>query len=69
MSLREVLIATNRLNPTFGKIRPWELQSPAALRIAETLEPFVDELDLAWQSYLTSGGFPRAVAENHNAEG
>jgi predicted AAA+ superfamily ATPase len=69
MSLREVLIATNRLNPTFEKIRPWELQSPAALRIAETLEPFVDELDLAWQSYLTSGGFPRAVAENHNTGG
>ncbi|CAG4906988.1 MULTISPECIES: AAA family ATPase [Acidithrix] len=66
MSLRDVLIATNRLNPSFEKVRPWELQSPDALRIVETLEPFVDELDLAWQSYLTSGGFPRAVAENHN---
>ncbi len=66
MSLRDVLIATNRLNPPFEKVRPWELQSPTALHIVETLEPFVDELDLAWQFYLTSGGFPRAVAENHS---
>ncbi|MDA8278639.1 MAG: AAA family ATPase [Actinomycetota bacterium] len=67
MSLREVLIATMRLNPAFEKVRPWELQSPDSLRIVENLEPFVDALDLAWQSYLTSGGFPRAVAENHHA--
>jgi len=69
MSLREVLIATNRLNPNFEKISPWDLQSPATRHIAESLEPYVDELDLAWQSYLTSGGFPRAVAENHNSGG
>ena len=31
---------------------------------AESLLLFVDELDLAWQSYMTSGGFPRAVAEH-----
>jgi predicted AAA+ superfamily ATPase len=67
MSLREVLIATNRAIPTFEKLRPWELQTPIARRLAESLEPFIDELDLAWQSYLTSGGFPRAVAENHNS--
>jgi len=69
MSLREVLIATKRLNPTFEKIEPWELQTQVAGRVAETLEPYFDELDLAWQSYLTSGGFPRAVAENHNSGG
>lgn len=61
------MIATNRFTPTFGKVRPWELQSPDVPWIVETLEPLVDELDLAWQSYLTSGGFPRAVAENHKA--
>ncbi|MDT5043138.1 MAG: uncharacterized protein QOE51_4123, partial [Actinoplanes sp.] len=30
-------------------------------------ELFADELDLAWQAYLTSGGFPRAVAEHTRA--
>ena len=33
--------------------------------LTATLDLFVDDLDLAWQSYLTSGGFPRAVAEHH----
>ncbi len=44
---------------------PWALQDDAARDAAEPLELFVDDLDLAWQSYLTSGGFPRAVAEHH----
>ncbi|MDA8196751.1 MAG: AAA family ATPase [Actinomycetota bacterium] len=65
MSFREVIHATNRDIPTFEMVKPWDLQSPTALNIAESLEHFVNELDDAWQSYLTSGGFPRAVAESY----
>ena len=44
---------------------PWNLQGPDTAAAAVSLEPFTDELDLAWQAYLTSGGFPRAVSEHH----
>src|ERR1039458_9121216 len=65
MSFRDVLAATGRDVPLPGSIRPWALQDETARDAAESLELFVDELDLAWQAYLTSGGFPRAVAEHH----
>jgi hypothetical protein len=29
------------------------------------MAPFVDDFDLAWQRFLESGGFPRAVGEYH----
>ncbi|HWE88177.1 MAG TPA: hypothetical protein VG317_01785 [Pseudonocardiaceae bacterium] len=31
------------------------------------MEMFTEDLDLAWQRYLESGGFPRAVAEHHQS--
>jgi uncharacterized protein len=65
MSFRDVLAATGREVPLPASIRPWALQDEAARVAAESLELFVEELDLAWQAYLTSGGFPRAVAEHH----
>ena len=65
MSFRDVLAATGREVPLPVRLSPWALQDEAARDVAESLELFVDELDLAWQSYLTSGGFPRAVAEHH----
>lgn len=65
MSFRDVLAVTDRAIPLPARLRPWELQGGGARSAAESLEFFVDELDLAWQAYLTSGGFPRAVAEHH----
>jgi uncharacterized protein len=65
MSFRDVLAAVDREIPLPVRLSPWELQDEAARLLAESLELFVDELDLAWQAYLTSGGFPRAVAEHH----
>ncbi|MHB1712919.1 MAG: ATP-binding protein, partial [Acidimicrobiales bacterium] len=66
MSFRDVMAVTGRSVPFPDRLQPWELQSDAARAAAESLELFLDELDLAWQSYLTSGGFPRAVAEHNN---
>ena len=65
MSFREVLIATGREAPLPAATALWALQGEAARRTVEPLELFIDELDLAWQSYMTSGGFPRAVAQHH----
>jgi len=65
MSFRDVLATTDRRVSPPARLRPWELQDEAARVAAESLEFFVDEIDLAWQAYLTSGGFPRAVAEYH----
>lgn len=65
MSFRAVLTATGRNIPLPATASPWALQDPATRTAVESLELFVDELDLAWQAYLTSGGFPRAVAEYH----
>ncbi len=65
MSFRDVLSATGRDVPLPPRVPPWALQQAETGVVAETLELFVDELDLAWQAYLTSGGFPRAVAEHH----
>ena len=65
MSFRDVLLVTGREVPTPARLEPWDLQSAEARAAAESLELFLNDLDLAWQSYLTSGGFPRAVAEHH----
>jgi uncharacterized protein len=65
MSFRDVLATTGRDIPLPARLSPWALQDEAARGVAESLALFVDELDLAWQAYLTSGGFPRAVAEHH----
>lgn len=63
MTFREVLAATGRATPMPPRLRPWEIQDESARTALEALEYFVDDLDLAWQAFLTSGGFPRAVAE------
>jgi predicted AAA+ superfamily ATPase len=65
MSFRDVLTAAGRQIPLPAALPPWELQDDVARDLADSLELFVDDLDLAWQAYLTSGGFPRAVAEHH----
>lgn len=65
MNFRDVLAIAGRGIPMPASLLPWMLQGEQAREAVEALEFFVDELDLAWQSYLTSGGFPRAVAEHH----
>ncbi len=67
MRFRDVLAATGRDVPTPEPAPPWDLQGSAAAAAAAAVELAVDDLDLAWQGYLTSGGFPRAVAEHHRA--
>jgi predicted AAA+ superfamily ATPase len=67
MSFRGYLAATQPDMDRPGPVHPADLQSPA---VAKALEPAiysVDRYDLAWQGYLTSGGFPRATAEGFRA--
>jgi hypothetical protein len=47
MSFRDMLTATGRAVPLPVSIRPWALQDEAARVAAESLELFVEELDLA----------------------
>jgi uncharacterized protein len=63
MTFREYTRASGRELPNVDVVEPWDLQGPEARHAAIRVEHHVDELDLAWQSYLTCGGFPRAVAE------
>jgi len=64
MSFRQFLTVTTPDVPTPGPFPPWNLQSPEVAKAVSLLEPFTDDLDLAWQRYLESGGFPRAVFEH-----
>jgi hypothetical protein len=65
MSFRDVMDVTARQIPLPAYVPPWSLQGPETAAAAASLEPFTDDMDLAWQAYLTSGGFPRAVSEHH----
>lgn len=69
MSFRDVIAVTRGEVPLPPTLPPWELQSEVARDAIAGLELFSDELDLAWQAFLTSGGFPRAVAEYARAGG
>ncbi|MHB8458308.1 MAG: AAA family ATPase, partial [Acidimicrobiales bacterium] len=66
MSFRDVVAATGRAIPLPEAVAPWALQDSTAREAIGGLELFVDELDFAWQAFLTSGGFPRAVAEHRH---
>lgn len=65
MSFRDYVLTTGRELPLPEQCLPCELQSDDVAHAAAGMELFTDELDLAWQSYLSCGGFPRAVAEYH----
>jgi uncharacterized protein len=45
-------------------VHPARLQSPVVATILDSLTFDVDAYDLAWQDYLSCGGFPRAVFEH-----
>ncbi|WP_402377697.1 AAA family ATPase [Isoptericola rhizosphaerae] len=63
MSFREFIGTTRENLPALPRVHPGHLQSDETrAQLAET-GLFVDEFDLAWQQFLSVGGFPRAVAE------
>ena len=61
LSFREFVISTRPLLPVPETLHPALLQSPEARERLEALRFAVDDFDLAWQAYLSSGGFPRAI--------
>lgn len=64
MSLRDYLAATRPELPRPPAVHPADLQQASVALLLEDLRYDLDEYDLAWQAYLTCGGFPRAVAEH-----
>ena len=63
MTFRSFIEATRPELVRLDPIHPADLQSPAAALALDALAFDVDAYDLAWQAYLTCGGFPRAVGE------
>jgi uncharacterized protein len=61
LSFREFVLSTRPLLPVPETQHPALLKSPEAQRSLEALRFAVDDYDLAWQAYLSSGGFPRAI--------
>lgn len=62
MTFRDFVICTRPELAYPGVVRPDELQSAEAREELDRLAFDIDAYDLAWQQYLTCGGFPRAVA-------
>jgi uncharacterized protein len=65
MTFREIVVVTGRAVPLPPSVAPWDMQNADVAAALDQAEFFTEQLDLAWQSYLTSGGFPRAVGEHH----
>lgn len=63
MTFREVLATHDVEIPPVPVFDMHELQTRSAASALRQLAPFVHLLDLSWQRYLESGGFPRAVSE------
>lgn len=69
MSFRDVARAYDVELPEVPHFQLHELQSQEAKGALQQLSPCVHLLDLAWQRYLESGGFPRAVSEHVKSAG
>ncbi|RSM52055.1 hypothetical protein DMB66_40555 [Actinoplanes sp. ATCC 53533] len=63
MSFRDYLAAARPELHRLSPVDPSRLQDPAVATALEEVAFDVDGYDLAWQAYLSCGGFPRAVAE------
>lgn len=63
MTFRDVLAATHPTLPLPPSVHPATLQEMSLRPSLEELRLWIDDFDLAWQDYLSVGGFPRAVAE------
>jgi predicted AAA+ superfamily ATPase len=61
MSFREYLATARPHLARLAPIHPAQLQQPNVANTLDEIRFDVDEYDLAWQAYLTCGGFPRAV--------
>lgn len=64
MSFRDFLTATRPELARPDPAHPAALQERSTAATLEALAFDVDAYDLAWQDYLSCGGFPRAVAEH-----
>jgi predicted AAA+ superfamily ATPase len=65
MGFREVLRCTRADLALPERRHPTRLREASVAEDLQKLAFGVDAYDLAWQDYLCSGGFPRAVAEFH----
>ncbi len=66
MTFRDYLQATRPDLPVPGSVHPAMLQNDDARQNLARVEFSIDYHDLAWQDFLTCGGFPRAVYEHHS---
>jgi uncharacterized protein len=64
MSFRDFLAAARPELVRPEAVHPSDLQSPTVAAALDEIAFDVDAYDLAWQDYLTAGGFPRAVFEH-----
>jgi uncharacterized protein len=64
MSFRDFIAATRPELARLERIHPVDLLQGDVARALDEVAFDVDAYDLAWQDYLTCGGFPRAVAEH-----
>ena len=65
MSFRDYAAVTHTSLPLPPVVNPDQIDGRRTLEVISELLFSVDDYDLAWQDYLTCGGFPRAVAEHH----
>lgn len=68
MTFRDFVACTRPDLPLPRKVRPDGVLDPQVREDLDSVAFEVDEYDLAWQQYLTCGGFPRAVAA-HDRQG
>ncbi len=64
MPFRAFLTATRPHLALAPSTHPASIQTPAVAKELDALQFDIDEYDLAWQEFLSCGGFPRAVAEH-----
>ena len=66
MNFRAFVAATRPMVALPKSVHPAELQTAEVAAALEEVAFDLDSYDLAWQDYLTAGGFPRAVFEHLN---
>ncbi|MEV0127339.1 hypothetical protein AB0H83_02570 [Dactylosporangium sp. NPDC050688] len=62
MSFRDYIAATRPQLHRLDPVDPSRLQDPSVAAALDRVASDVDAYDLAWQAYLSCGGFPGAVA-------
>ena len=67
MTFRDYLAASRPELARPAPVHVSDLQDPGTADVLDSVAFDLDGYDLAWQDYLTCGGFPRAVAEHTRA--